>query len=118
MSWFQRWTERRLYKWARGVAKAKLRTFRDLKKTHPEEPDEIIYYLAILPRLGYDDVIAKAIFDTAKYQAGLEGEEFKFYHIITGILLHEAPKLHGLENQMTLSYQMFRAIEDTIPKDL
>ncbi len=114
MSWFRRWQERKVYRFARGIAKAKLRTLKSLKKQHPEATKRELYFLTIIARTGYNENLAIQIMQGAEEQAKMTGELFNFRMIVFGIIIHETPT--SLDN--SLLPEIMSAIDDTIPDNL
>lgn len=132
-----KWKLRQAYKWGRGIAKTKLSVFHILREAHPEKPLEEIYYLTLLNRTGYTEVIASDIVDTVKECSegkietfNSEGEigtlklnflkdkvTFNLRSIIKNMLIYENLK-NGNVYDIYAMIEADKAVDDIIPNHL
>lgn len=144
--WFDRYTEKKAYKWGRGRAKIKLLAFHTYLKANPELSIEELYYLTILNSPRFTEKDAKFIVDRAANDA--EGytlvpdlkvgegevqmdylkisipsvfqEPFCLRSVVKHMLTYETvqyQRRNGVPYPLEL-YEAWNAVDDVIPADL
>ena len=132
MAWFSdmidRWKLKQAYKWGKGRARAKLLVFYTYRETYPEMPDEELYYLTILNSVGFTEITAREVVDTAANMAegrigGSQysvGEPLCLRSVVKRMLTREEfqrfgprgyPHPYGI-------FEAFKAVDAVIPADI
>lgn len=95
--------------YAKGIAKAQLRSFRMYQKQYPHMQPEQLYYLTLRSRPGYSETSAGGLVeDTLKY-CSEKGRQFNLQEVIL-----ELAKFEYSQNHPSLHWEKRMAEDDKI----
>lgn len=133
MTWFSdmidRWKLKQAYKWGKGRARTKLLAFYTYRETYPEMSDEELYYLTILNSVGFTEITAREVVDTASDMAeghiggsplASAGEPFCLRGVVKRMLTREAFQRFGPRGYPHPDgiFEAFKAVDEVIPADI